>query len=115
MNVELCKKCDRNIVFTDNNEKSARACERKTFHCCSQIENFSFLFYFGLLNISTFIWDGNRWKRINRGLLQKVYFHGVSKWIDDLLERYDIDKVKYEDYYVCPYRAEHELYDWNKK
>ena len=60
-------------------------------------------------NVSLFYLEKRKWKPIAKN---KKSFETL-KYIDDLLEKYDIDKIKKRC--LCPYYLEHQLYDWNKK
>lgn len=114
MNPEICKKCNRTLVFVDSHEALHKPVG-KMFFCCKRI---SFLdFEYGTLKVGAFAIKQSKWKRIKFHLCQPFYFKwSITKWINGLLKHYKIEKLKYTDFnYVCPYYIEHQIYDWSKE
>lgn len=115
MNKDICQKCNRKLIFTDNNELCCTSGRRKNFFCYSKIEKHEFDFSF--CNITAYLLTESKWKLINFGLFKHIIFPwSRSKYINDLFKEYKGTDLFYDEIdFICPYLVEHQISEWNEK
>lgn len=106
MNKDICRICKMKLVFfqdLNNNEED--------FCCLSNIKYLKHWFK-NISNVSLFYLKNKKWKQITKNK-ESVE---ILKHIDDLLKKYNIDKIRLrDDICICPYYIEHQLSEWNKE
>ena len=114
MNIEVCKRCNRHLFFTLNNERFVCG-EREKFHCYKDVDILDF--EFGCLNVCTHRLKDGKWKRFKLTIFQDVILTwDITKWINKKFEKYKLENMRYDcdshSTFKCPYELEHKIKDW---
>lgn len=114
MDLEICKRCNRHIVFTLNNDRITYG-RREVFRCYKEIDKS--YFEYGCLDICCWRLRKGKWKRIGFNLFQTIFLiWDKNKWLNEKFVRYKIeDMIFMEEIFECPYRLEHEIKELNNE